>query len=209
MFTGLVEEVGQIGGLTRNDGSLVLEINCEKVIQDAALGDSIAVNGCCLTVTRILENGFEALASPETLSLTNLGDLRVGSPVNLERSVTLNTRMGGHMVQGHVDGTGTVISFVSEGDSQRWKFSAPPALMAQMIMKGSITVNGVSLTVAGLGADYFEVALIPATLQLTTFPHLKPGNRVNLETDLIGKYVFRYMSAMGAPPSPATQVSHP
>lgn len=202
MFTGLVEEVGQIGGLNPTDGSLVLVINCRKVIEDAALGDSIAVNGCCLTVTRLLEDGFEALASHETLSLTNLGDLRVGSPVNLERSVTLNSRMGGHLVQGHVDGTGTVVSFAAEGDSQRWKFAAPPALMAQMIMKGSITVNGVSLTVAGLGSDSFEVALIPATLELTTFPSLKPGDRVNLETDLIGKYVFRYMSAMGVPALP-------
>lgn len=198
MFTGLIEEVGHVGELVKTDDSLVLTITCGKVLEDAALGDSIAVNGCCLTVTQLTPESFVALASPETLSLTNLGDLRVGSPVNLERSVTLNSRMGGHLVQGHVDGTGTVVDFAAEGDSQRWKFSAPPELMAQMIMKGSITVNGVSLTVAGLGPDYFEVALIPATLELTAFPSLKPGDRVNLETDLIGKYVFRYMSAMGS-----------
>lgn len=195
MFTGLIEEIGTVQEAQHHDGSTRLIIGCKTVLENTNLGDSIAVNGCCLTVTDLTADSFSALATPETLSLTNIGQLKSGAPVNLERSVTLTTRLGGHMVQGHVDSTGEVLLIQPEGDSQRWTFTVQPELRKYLVKKGSVAVNGVSLTVADLSPETFSVALIPKTLELTTFGTMKPGDPVNLEADVIGKYVYTYMNA--------------
>lgn len=196
MFTGLIEEVGTVKSVRDENGSINLTINCATVLEGTALGDSIAINGCCLTVTNLESDSFSALATPETLSLTNLSQLTNGSYVNLERSLTLEKRIGGHIVQGHVDGTAKVIAITQEGDSQRWTFSLDEKLRPYLVQKGSITVNGVSLTIAGLTNDFFAVALIPKTLELTTFGQMEMGDVVNLETDIMGKYVYQYLQQM-------------
>ncbi len=202
MFTGLIEEVGVIRELQSKEGSTDLYVQCSRICENLHVGDSICVNGTCLTATSFDDTWFAATATPETLSRTNLGQLTVGSHVNLERSVTLQTRLGGHMVQGHVDGTGTVASITQEGDSQRWAFSVSPDIARYLILKGSIAINGVSLTVASLEDDIFSVALIPKTIELTTFQYLREGDAVNIETDMIGKYVYRFMqSAQPAHPA--------
>lgn len=195
MFTGIIEEVGTLKDTRADNGSQVLTIGCTRVVSDVQLGDSICVSGVCLTVTAFDAQQFTALASPETLRLTTLGTLRPGDAVNLERSVTLQTRMGGHMVQGHVDGTATVSEIRPEGDCQIWQFRADNTLTDFMIHKGSVTVNGVSLTISQLTDNGFEVALIPKTIELTTFQHMKVGSPVNIETDLIGKYVYKFTTA--------------
>jgi len=194
MFTGLVEELGTIKKLTPIDGSLDIEVECNLILSDVALGDSISVNGTCLTATAITDTTFSATATPETLALTNLSDLKLVDRVNLERSITMETRLGGHMVQGHVDGTAMVKSITPEGESQRWEFETPHELLSFMVHKGSVAVNGVSLTVAGLTQHSFSVALIPKTIELTTFQFLKSGDRVNIEADMIGKYIHKYLS---------------
>jgi riboflavin synthase len=199
MFTGLVEEIGIVRELQTKAGSTDIYIACAKIPAGLQLGDSISVNGVCLTATWFDETAFSATATPETLKCSNLGALTQGSMVNLERSITLQTRLGGHMVQGHVDGTGTVTAITNEGDSQRWEIELSQELARQLIHKGSITVNGVSLTVASLAGNTFTVALIPKTLELTTFQYMKKGDLVNIEIDLIGKYVFRFMEAAQQP----------
>ncbi len=197
MFTGLIEETGIIRSITpRADGLLDLTIDCRLTLDGLQVGDSICVNGVCLTATRFDAQGFEATATPETLSLTNLDQLQTGSPVNLERSVTLQTRLGGHMVQGHVDGTGTVAEITPEGESQRWVFEVPADLTRFMVHKGSVAINGVSLTIAGLTDSTVAVALIPKTIELTTFNSMKVGDTVNIEADVIGKYVYQFMEKM-------------
>lgn len=193
MFTGLIEEVGRVLEARHDEGSLQISVGCETVLEGTKPGDSIAVDGCCLTVTELGTKSFSALATQETLSLTTLGDFTVGRGVNLERSLTLAARLGGHIVQGHVDGTGRVKEIRAEGDSERWVFSIPTELRKFLVMKGSVAINGVSLTVAGLGADWLSVALIPKTLELTTFGTMKVDDRVNLEMDVMGKYIFQYM----------------
>lgn len=193
MFTGLIEEVGTIAELRDTAGSVEITIQCAKVLDGLEVGDSIAVNGVCLTATGFSEANFFATATPETLSRSSLGALRTGAMVNLERSLTLQSRLGGHMVQGHVDGTGKVLSVTHEGDSQRWEIGVPPELLKLLIFKGSVAINGVSLTVASLSNDSFSVALIPKTIEMTTFQCMNVSECVNIEIDMIGKYVFRYM----------------
>lgn len=194
MFTGIVEELGVIKNRTETAESLELIVHCGQVLQGSQVGDSIMVNGTCLTVTRLFEDSFSADVSAETLRLTNLGELATGHHVNLERSITMSTRLGGHLVQGHVDGTATVASVVNEGDSQMWFFDCPADLLKFMILKGSVTVNGVSLTIAQLNEAGFAVALIPKTLELTTFKFLGVGDMVNIETDMVGRYVHKYIA---------------
>jgi riboflavin synthase len=199
MFTGLIEEIGTVAALEPQEGSVNLTINCTKVMEDLNHGDSISVNGTCLTATHIGSSSFAATASPETLTITTLGNLTIGQHVNLERSLTLQSRLGGHMVQGHVDGTATVESVVHEGESQRWHFSLSPEMLKYMIHKGSVTINGVSLTIAGLTNNGFSVALIPKTLELTTFQYLSVGDHVNIEVDMISKYVYKFMETRELP----------
>ena len=190
MFTGIVEELGHVQSVVPNEGGARLVIEAGTVLEDAQLGASIAVNGCCLTVVAWDRFAFSADAVIETLERTNLGDLEVGDAVNLERPVRLNERLGGHLVQGHVDATGTVRGREPQPDgSTLVTFDAPADVRRYIVLKGSITVDGVSLTVARRDDTSFAVALIPHTLEVTTLGTHKPGDRVNLEVDLIAKYV--------------------
>jgi riboflavin synthase len=190
MFTGIVEELGRIAAVTANDGGARLEIEARTVLDDAELGASIALNGCCLTVTAFNRHSWSADAVIETLARTNLGDLTAGDAVNLERPVRLADRLGGHLVQGHVDATGTVRARDPQPDgSTLITIEAPPEVLRYVVHKGSITVDGVSLTVARRHDDAFGVALIPHTLSVTTLGTRLVGSRVNLEADLIAKYV--------------------
>jgi riboflavin synthase len=194
MFTGIVEELGSVRSVTANEGGARFVFESEIVLDDVELGASIAVNGCCLTVTAHDETTWSADAVIETLARTNLGDLAAGDGVNLERPVRLADRLGGHMVQGHVDATGSVRSREPQPDgSELVTIDAPDDVLRYVVHKGSITVDGVSLTVARRADDGSAVALIPHTLAVTTLGARAPGDRVNLEADLIAKYVERLM----------------
>ena len=189
MFTGLVEEIGTVAALdVRPDGAR-LRVSATRVVDGLALGDSVAVDGACLTVVAIHDEGFEIDAVTETLQRTALGDRSVGDPVNLERAVRAGDRLGGHLVQGHVDGTGRISSVTDVGTGSRIGVTAPPEILRYVVEKGSITLDGVSLTVAGRDREGFAVALIPHTLGETTLGRMVPGRRVNLEVDLVAKYV--------------------
>ena len=195
MFTGIVEELGEVTGRDSLADAARLVIRGPVVTADAGHGDSIAVNGVCLTVVELLPGGqFSADVIAETLNRSNLGELRVGSPVNLERAAALNSRLGGHIVQGHVDGTGHVIARTPSKNWEVVRIALPTALSRYVVEKGSITVDGVSLTVSGLGHDWFEVSLIPTTLEMTTLGQAKVGAHVNLEVDVIAKYVERLLT---------------
>jgi len=198
MFTGIVEELGEVTSRDVLADAARLTIRGTVVTADAGHGDSIAVNGVCLTVAELLGDGqFTADVMAETLNRSNLGGLEVGSRVNLERAAAVNSRLGGHIVQGHVDGTGQV---VSRAPSEHWevvRIEVPEAVARYVVEKGSITVDGISLTVSGLGAeprDWFEVSLIPTTRELTTLGRAPVGTQVNLEVDVIAKYVERLLS---------------
>ena len=196
MFTGIVEELGQVVGTEDLGDSARLTISGPLVTSDARHGDSIAVNGVCLTVVDVLPEGrFTADVMAETLARSSLAAATVGAPVNLERAAALNSRLGGHIVQGHVDGTGQVISRTPSRHWEVVRIALPAALSRYVVEKGSITVDGVSLTVSALDHDWFEVSLIPTTLGLTTLGHAAPGTPVNLEVDVIAKYVERLLSA--------------
>ncbi|HTT51664.1 MAG TPA: riboflavin synthase [Streptosporangiaceae bacterium] len=192
MFTGIVEELGEIAAVERLADAARLTVRGPRVTAEARHGDSVAVNGVCLTVTGATDKTFTADVMAETLRRTGLGALGPGSPVNLERPVPLGGRLGGHLVQGHVDGTGVILS---RSPGEHWdvvRIALPPGLARYVVHKGSVTVDGVSLTVSGLGrtdGPWFEVSLIPATLELTTLGRLQPGSQVNLEVDVIAKYV--------------------
>ena len=189
MFTGIVAELGEVVGIEHFADAARMTIRGS--VEDAALGDSISVNGVCLTVTEIMDGTFTADVMRETLDRSGLGELKPGAPVNLELSVRLNDRLGGHLVQGHVDATGTVLS---REPSEHWdvvRISLPAPIARYVVEKGSIAVDGVSLTVSALGDDWFEVSLIPETLKRTTLGHRPPGETVNLEVDVIAKYVER------------------
>jgi riboflavin synthase len=196
MFTGIVEELGEITGRDVLADAARLTIRGHVVTSDAGHGDSIAVNGVCLTVAELLPDGqFTADVMAESLNRSNLGELQVGSRVNLERAAAVNSRLGGHIVQGHVDGTGQV---VSREPSENWevvRIEIPAAVARYVVEKGSITVDGISLTVSGLGADWFEVSLIPTTREMTTLGSAPVGTQVNLEVDVIAKYVERLMTS--------------
>ncbi len=195
MFTGIVEELGRIVRVDSLGDSVRMTIEGPLVVSDASIGDSIAVNGVCLTVTTLDEKEFTADVMQESLNRTTLGHLDVDSPVNLERPVTLATRLGGHMVQGHVDGVGTVLA---RQLSENWEVVTikPPAdLLKYIVEKGSITVDGTSLTVASVNDSEFTVSLIPETLAKTTLGVRQPGDEVNLEVDVMAKYVEKLMGA--------------
>jgi riboflavin synthase len=203
MFTGIVEEVGTVREIAFPGGpasDAVLTVHGPLATSDAHLGDSIAVNGVCLTVTGVGQDGtFTADVMPESLRRTALGDLSAGAPVNLERAVRADARLGGHIVQGHVDGVGTL---VSRTPGERWDdlvLSAPAGLTRYVAEKGSIAVSGVSLTVTHVDDTTFGVSLIPTTLQTTTLGTLAPGDRVNLEVDVVAKYVERLLTTGAAP----------
>ena len=194
MFTGIVEELGAVAAVEDQGDAIRLTIRAATVLEDAALGDSIAVNGCCLTVAARTEDTWTADVMQETLDKTSLYGVQPGDPVNLERAVTAHTRLGGHIVQGHVDGVGTVLS---RTPSEHWEvvaISLPADLARYLVDKGSLTVDGVSLTVVEARDDSFTVSLIPETLARTTLGRRQPGERVNLEVDVIAKHVERLLA---------------
>jgi riboflavin synthase len=194
VFTGIIEELGSVRAIDRREGGARLEIAASTVLADARAGDSIAVNGCCLTVVDRGDGWWAADAVIETLERTALGSLERDDPVNLERPLRLSDHLGGHLVQGHVDAVGYVAARTPLADgSTRFTFSAPPDALRYVVEKGSVAVDGISLTVAALGDDSFDVAVIPHTLAVTTLGHKDPGAAVNLEADLIAKYVERLL----------------
>ena len=195
MFTGIVEELGEVVAIERQSDAARFTIRGPLVTSDAGHGDSIAVNGVCLTVVDLVDGTFTADVMAETLDRSSLGALAPGSPVNLERPVTLSDRLGGHLVQGHVDGTGTVLERIPAEHWEVVRVALPQGLARYVVEKGSITVDGVSLTVMAVGPDWFSVSLIPTTLALTTLGRKGPGDPVNLEVDIVAKYVEKLMGA--------------
>jgi riboflavin synthase len=195
MFTGLVESLGRIAAVVPEPPGVRLAVEAPAIATDADIGASICTSGCCLSVVRIADGLLEFQLGPETLQRTTLGGLAVGARVNLERSMRPTDRIGGHLVTGHVDGVGRLQSRAEEGEWVTCRFSAPPALLAQMAAKGSVAVDGVSLTVVDVTENVFSVALIPHTLAATTLGALAVGDAVNLETDLVFKYVARWLEA--------------
>jgi riboflavin synthase len=193
MFTGIVEEMGRVRSIEERQAGRRFCFAAGRVLTDAEIGASIAVSGVCLTVTALEPGGFCVDAVPETLSRTTLGGLRVGDAVNLERPLTLEQRLGGHLVQGHVDGVGEVLEVRPEGDGVRVTLLIPPPLRRYVAEKGSLAVDGVSLTIAGAGHDRCDVALIPHTLEVTTSGGYASGTRVNLEVDLLARYLARLL----------------
>ena len=213
MFTGIVEELGRIVRVPSPGRAGQLEIAATRVLPGTNVGDSIAVNGVCLTATTVSAAGFTADVMPQTLAHSNLGTLRAGSPVNLERAMAADGRFGGHIVSGHIDGTGTIRRIRRDQNAVRFAIEAPASIMALIVQRGSVAIDGISLTVAELAADAFEVSIIPHTIEQTTLSHRKPGDAVNLENDVVGKYVQRLLhgactmpaerEAANAPASPS------
>jgi len=193
MFTGLIEELGRIDRRNDSADGCRIVISCSLVTSDISNGDSIAVNGVCLTAVDVTPTSFAADVSPETLERTTLGSLNISSPVNLERAVTPATRVGGHIVQGHVDGRGTFVSAVQQGDFWTVTVAFPHELERYFVEKGSVAVEGISLTIAKLRDDSFDFAIIPKTWDVTNLHSLKPDDHVNLEVDVIAKYVERML----------------
>ncbi len=194
MFTGIIEELGRVAAIQSDDENARIVISAKKVVDGTNPGDSIAVNGVCLTALNIKPDSFEADVSGETLSRSTLGNLQVGTPVNLERALTPSTRIGGHIVQGHVDGRGKFVSASQSGDFWTVNISFPDELSPYFVFKGSVAIEGISLTIAMLGEDFMEFAVIPKTWEMTNLSSLRPGDAVNIEVDVIAKYVERLIT---------------
>jgi riboflavin synthase len=192
VFTGLVEEVGRVVSLEAGE-TFRLRVSAKRVLEGTRVGESVSVNGVCLTVNELDGASLTFHAMPETLRRTALGDLAEGSPVNLERAMTLERRFGGHIVQGHVDGVGEVLAVYPEGDAQIWAFEAPAGVLRYTVEKGGVCVDGISLTVVALRDASFTASILPQTRANTNLQGLKVGDRVNLEADVIGKYVERLL----------------
>ena len=197
MFTGIIEELGRVRSVERRGEGVRMTVEARVVAEGTREGDSIAVNGVCLTALDVRADSFAADGSRETLQRSTLGRLRAGSPVNLERAVTPATRLGGHIVQGHVDARGRFLGAEEHGGSWTVRIGFPRELARYLVFKGSVAVEGVSLTVAALADEHFEVAIIPKTWTVTNLSHLRPGDEVNLEADIIAKYVERILTVSG------------
>ena len=197
MFTGIIEELGHVREVEKRGEDARIMIEARTVTEGSSDGDSIAVNGVCLTALEVKPESFAADVSKETLFRSTLGNLKPGLPVNLERAVTPATRLGGHIVQGHVDARGTFLGAENHGDSWTFRFAYPKEIARYLVFKGSVAVEGVSLTIAELTDDYFEIAVIPKTWEVTNFSQLKAGDEVNLEVDVIAKYVERILTSEG------------
>lgn len=194
MFTGIIEELGKVRHIERRGEGARLVIEARTVTKETQEGDSIAVNGVCLTAIGVRADSFAADGSRETLQRSTLGNLRAGARVNLERAVTPSTRLGGHIVQGHVDARGRFVGAEVHGGSWTVRIAYPPEIKRYLVFKGSVSVEGISLTVAGLTDEYFEIAVIPKTWAVTNLSHLRPNDEVNLEADIIAKYVERILT---------------
>jgi riboflavin synthase len=200
MFTGIVEETGAVESIEARGAGARLRIRARTVMEDAFEGASIAVNGVCLTAVDLRPGSFAADVSPETFRRSNLPGLRAGSPVNLERPLSPSGRLGGHIVQGHVDGTGELASLDLLGDANWWlTVRYPPELDPYLVFKGSVAVDGISLTIAAMEADAFSVTVIPHTYESTTLRHYRPGARLNLECDILAKYVAKLLGSREKP----------
>lgn len=193
MFTGIIEEIGTIRGIRRGNRSVVLEVGAAKVLEDTKVGDSIATNGVCLTVTTMGNGGFTADVMPETMERSNLGGLKPGDRVNLERALCLNSRLGGHLVAGHIDGTGRIADRMKDENAVWLTVRAAPEILRYVVDKGSVAIDGVSLTVAYVDEAVFKVSVIPHTQEETTLTGKRAGEVVNLENDMIVKYVEKLM----------------
>ena len=197
MFTGIIEELGKIKSIYHFGNYAKITISCKKVLEGSKLGDSIAVNGICLTATEITDSSFSADVMHETLNRTAFADFKMGTNVNLERAMAANGRFGGHIVSGHIDGTGKVESLKNDGNAVWFKIAIPNEMRKYVIEKGSIAIDGISLTVADVSPStnnpWFQVSIIPHTLQETALAYKKPGDKVNLENDVIGKYIENLM----------------
>lgn len=208
MFTGIVEEVGTVRRVFSGQISGEITIRASKVLEGTKVGDSIAVNGVCLTVTTLLSDGFTADVMPETLRRSNLGALQSGDPVDLERAMAADGRFGGHIVSGHIDGTGVITEQRREGNAVWIRILTPPDILRLIVEKGSITIDGISLTVAAVGGEDFQVSIIPHTGSETILLKKKPGSQVNLENDIIGKYVERLLNpAPDQSPRPQSRIT--
>jgi riboflavin synthase len=194
MFTGIIEELGRVREVEQRGEDARIVIEARTVTEGSADGDSISVNGVCLTALDVKSDSFAADVSKETLFRSTLGKLQEGSPVNLERAVTPATRLGGHIVQGHVDARGKFLGAESHGGSWTFRIAYPQEIARYLVFKGSVAVEGISLTVSNLTDNYFEIAVIPKTWEVTNFSQLKPGDDVNLEVDVIAKYVERILT---------------
>ncbi len=194
MFTGIIEEVGVVEGLEARAAGARLRVRCSRVLEDAQEGASIAVNGVCLTAVELRPDSFAADVSRETLRRSNLAELRPGALVNLERPLTAASRLGGHIVQGHVDGTGELVGLEERAEGEWWlRVRFPKEMAPYLAVKGSVAVDGISLTIAALGDDVLEAALIPHTYRATNLRARRPGDRLNLEADILAKYVERLL----------------
>ena len=194
MFTGIVEEIGKIQNVKKHVKSFVLTIEGNKIFEDINIGDSISVNGVCLTVTTFTNNAFTADVMNETISRSSLGQLKNGSSVNLERAMTANGRFGGHIVSGHIDGTGKIIKIEKDDNAIWYTIAVKDNLMKYIVEKGSIAIDGISLTIAKVTVDNFSVSIIPHTVQETILSHRSVGDIVNIENDVIGKYVEKLIT---------------
>lgn len=194
MFTGIIEEVGTVKSIQKGAVSSFIQINADTVLSDAHIGDSIAVNGVCLTVTDLTGNYFQADVMNETLSRSSLGSLKNGSPVNLERAMSAQGRFGGHIVSGHIDGTGVISSVKQDGIALWYTINTDSEILRYIVEKGSIAIDGISLTVAKVTANDFSVSIIPHTAAQTVLNSKKTGDTVNLENDIIGKYVEKFLN---------------
>lgn len=192
MFTGIIEEIGTVKEIHHGGDSSFIKIHAEKIFEDMHIGDSIAVNGLCLTVTEFDNNIFRADVMNETLNRSSLGSLKSGSPVNLERAMSANGRFGGHIVSGHIDGTGIISSIKNDGIAIWYTISTNPEIMCYIVEKGSIAIDGISLTVAKVTNVNFSVSIIPHTAKQTILSYKKTGDTVNLENDIIGKYIEKF-----------------
>jgi len=206
MFSGIVEEMGAVQTMKKGLAGAKLSILASVILEDLHVGDSVSVSGTCLTVTHIEDHSFLVDVSTETLNCTLLGKITVGAPLNLERAVKLNARMGGHLVTGHVDGVGTLRTREQDGNATYLTVEAPKDIMRYCVAKGSITIDGISLTINGVTDCSFAVAIIPHTAKVTTMGLKQIGDPVNLESDLIGKYVERLLQVNGTLPSPPSPI---
>ncbi len=199
MFTGIIEEIGKVKEIRRAGNASQMTVQAEKVCSDLKVGDSLNTNGVCLTVVRFTPKEFTVDVMPETLSRSNLGQLRPGSPVNLERALTLSSRLGGHLVSGHIDGTGTVEQTWTEDNATWFRITAGADLMKYLVPKGSVALDGISLTVVDADDRSFTVSVIPHTSQETTITGRRPGDLINMECDMIAKYTEKLIAKPGRP----------